>query len=340
MTTKQTVSDTLKKVLILDDRVPLDIKTEGRSTDEDSLVSLLYKRLTSTKFRKSSVDDETAKFIRSYLSRTVRKGEKLRLYFLFGGYKQARLSTAPYPDWAEFFTIGFALKTASYIESIYPNGVEVIYRGDEVVITKLDNYTKISRENYKSKFDKLLSLFTSYIPSDRKISLRYELTSETSPEEKLFPMMEQLYTKYEDRFNLLPPEIQEEKITKSYRNQCWNGEVDLTNLSDVAKRDRAKRAFIMHDAFLEADVKIAQDYFDNGVSITYRRGVPGCLHFGSCSSSSVQFWAGEGWLVKRGESFIPWIYSYEQLSNLEYEEISVNDKQFIDLGFNSIKVTT
>lgn len=331
------INNILAKLLILQEKTPLR-KEEKMLVKQGKLDEVIYSRIVSTKFRKSKMLPETAEFIKQYLRKTVPANKPLRIYFCFGGYKQARLSSAPDPEWAETFNLNFSLQMAAYVESIYPPGVEMIYRGDEVIMTYLCNYKVADRKRYTEQFTKMLELFQPKIPAERKITMRYELTSETSSEQKLISYMEKVYDKYVEKFESLDRTEQEKKILVSYRNQCWQGEKDLTQLSEAEKRARSKWAFIMHGAFLEADITIAKEYFDNGISISYRRGVPGCLHYGSCSSCSVQFWAGEGFLKQTKERLIPWILSYEQQQGVTWEVEKIQNQIFNELGLKEIRI--
>lgn len=327
----------IKSLLKISNRTFLD-SNEKKLLRKEGPLGIIYQRLTSTKFRKSGVDEDTGKLVKNYLQRTVGKNEPIRMYFLFGGYKQARLPSAPYPEWAEVFTVNFALEAASYVESIYEKGVDVIYRGDEVIMTYLGNYKVEDRNRYTKRFNQIINLFEGKIPKDRKITIRYELTRETSPERRLISLMEKLYPKYLKKFEELNEDERKQRVWKSYRNHQWDGYKNITKLSEKEKQERAKWAYIMHDAFLEADVTLAKDYFDNGISVTYRRGVPYCLHYGATSSSSVQFWAGEGYLIKRDEKLIPWIYSYDQMQGLRWVEKEVKMREFNNLGLSRIRV--
>jgi len=332
------ISHVVSSLLDIVPRSPLT-KEEEKLTQAGKLVEVIYNRVTSTKFRKSSIDEGTVNFYKKYLQKAIENNERIRLYFLFGGYKQARLSNAPYPDWAEVFNINLALKAATSIESIYDSGVDVIYRGDEVVTTLIGNYKVSARKAYAKRLNEIMALFNQHIPHNRSINVRYELTSETSPEEKLFKLMDELYPKYKKTFDSLSQEVQEQRIQKSYRNQCWDGEKDLTSLSEEERLTKVKWASIMHDVFLEADVKLAEEYFNNGISISFRKGIPGCIHYGSCSSSTVQFWAGEGFLEMRDDRIVPWILSYEQQQKISPKEIVLGDEnEFKKVGLNKIRI--
>ncbi|MEK7572073.1 MAG: hypothetical protein AAB553_07415 [Patescibacteria group bacterium] len=68
------------------------------------------------------------------------------------------------------------------------------------------------------------------------------------------------------------------------------------------------------------------------------------LHFQSqrqqsppAASSSVQFWADEGFLVKRNGKYIPWILSYEQ-QEIKTKKIPVTDPALKKLGLRTVRI--
>lgn len=136
---------TIDGLLRLEDKKPF---TSGEENTRKSLglVEVIYRRLTSTKFRKTRVGPDTEKIVRDYLTKAINNNEPLRIYYLFGGYKQPRLKSAPFPEWAEIFNLNFSCLLAGALESIYPPGLEIIFRGDDVIVTLLNN---IKRQTVK-----------------------------------------------------------------------------------------------------------------------------------------------------------------------------------------------
>ncbi|MGI8419829.1 MAG: hypothetical protein ACR2LN_04245 [Candidatus Levyibacteriota bacterium] len=109
----QTLNQFFGKLLQLDEKRKPS-KAEQTLINKGQLLDVIFQRITSTQFRRSSLDKDTPKAIKTYLKKAIVDEKPLRLYFLFGGYKQARLQSAPYPEWAELFNISFMLKAASY----------------------------------------------------------------------------------------------------------------------------------------------------------------------------------------------------------------------------------
>lgn len=324
-------------VSYLEQCLPLPIK-RPLTKDESKLPleEAIYARITSKQFRKSKVDELTEKLIKTYLHATVHKNQPIKIFLLFGGYKQSHLASFPFPEWAEIFNIQFVLQAASYIESIYPPGVTLVYRSDETVITYLNNYTRQSRQEYAQRFKSYLDLYNSYIPKDRNILIQYESVGMSSPEKELFVRMQELYPKRLALFTDLPEAEQEDRIKRAYKNQCWDGEENLTDVSEDQKRKRAKWAYIMGEAYLFADIQISETYLEQGISILFRKGVPGCLFYSSCKYSTIQFWVGEGMLIHNDQGLHPVIVSYNQKQTLSTEQVKVNSEKFNAVGLESI----
>jgi len=335
---QEKISGFIEGLFTVFQETPVDPATVRR-IQSGQLAEVIYERITSKRFRKTAVEPATADFTRKYLREAVAGGQKIRIYFLFGGYKQSRMSTAPDPDWAEVFDVSFSLEVANAVESIYKTGVDIIYRSDEMILTYLDNYSQRSREIYTGKFKQILEIFNSRIPSGRNIKLSYESAAETSPLSEVIKIVDEVYPRHEAIFNAQPREVQEEMTFMAYRNICWNGEEDLTGMPETEKLAKARKAYITRDAWIEADVKLAAAYFNNGVSISFRKGIPMCIHYGSCASSTVQFSAGEGFINIRDDKLLPWILSYNQMQEVKSEEfILTAGNPFAGVGLTKIRV--
>lgn len=304
------VSDTLLACTKLRRKPPLTADYPNSDMGESIL-----RFLTSARWRKSPVSGELMSSIADYIARRVSQNSSIRIFVLCGGYKQARIKSAPLPDWAEYFNIAFIMQLARRVHDIYEPGVEVVYRGDEVIMTEIGNYSVQDRLAYTNAFRTLIDFFIHSEITVRGITCRYSLTAETSALPMLLELMRAKYGACETAFLSLPKEEQQRRIMVSLRNQSWSGERDLTDLNEDERYLWAKTACIKHDAFLEADMELAGGYLKDGISISFRRGVPSALHYRSCASSAVQFWAGEGVLNRTAVGLRPWIASPSQLAS-------------------------
>lgn len=331
------IMTTLKNLFILPDKIPPDAN-EAKLLEKGRVTEVILKRLLSTKFRKTSMSPLLVEEIKTYVTKTVKDQKPIRIIFLIGGYKLANLSSAPYPDWAEIFNINHMLESARLIESIYPPGVHLIYRADEIFLSLFNNYPPHTLYTYTDYFKKMISLFTRHIPKSRNISISYELCTESAPVDKVLSLMDKLYPKYEKRLNAMSKKEQEACVLKAYRNQCWKGTKDLTKLSENEKWERAQWSFLTVQAFLKAEKTVAKEYFTNGVFVLFRKGFPPALHYGSCSASTVQFWVGQGFIDMYKKYPIPRILSYDQMKTISWETMKVSLPELAELKISTISV--
>lgn len=294
---------------MLDDVLPL-LHKRSRARSKSVLLGKnkevveIFALVTSTKFRKSSMGPETARFVRDRIASAVRNNKPIKIILLFGGYKQGALSSFPYPEWAEFFNVAHISSLATAIAAIYDPGVEIVYRSDGLFMPAMNGYSREDIAKYTKRFEELIAVFQAHCLKDLPISIRYELAHAPDPLVSFTTAVENLAKKKEIEFQRLPVFEQENKIKKASKNQ---------NLGTVQPEDvlRLRNAYLLHEAFVEADAEVLRKEAD-GILVAFRKGVPDCLHFGSCSSSSVQFWVGEGFIHERSDGQVPCILSKQQ----------------------------
>ena len=68
---------------------------------ENELIEVIFRTITSKKFRKYSLTEEYAAHIKNSIKENVQVGKPINLTFLGGCYKLWRLEEAPESDWAE-----------------------------------------------------------------------------------------------------------------------------------------------------------------------------------------------------------------------------------------------
>lgn len=291
--------------------------------------------LVSARFRKSRCDPDYSAFVDGYIDRCSHGGIPLRLLVLIGGYKQFGLRNAPYPDWAELFNLSFVFGLGVQLAANYSPGVEVVYRSDEVVMTLLSNYTLSDRQVYMRGLERMISFTNQQVPEGMALHFSTAYTSSSSTPSELFRLMDEFYETAETDFKRLPVSEQLKRTQVSYRNQRWNGSLDLSGLNEEERLDRSRTMAIMHEAFLRADVFLSRTFLNNGVSFSFRKNVPNALHYRSCKTSSVQFWAGEGIIVNKDGRYLPWIVSKNQIGRLE--RLSVHNIPSSPLGLESLR---
>lgn len=291
--------------------------------------------ILSTKYRKSSLDKISRKYIEYQISSHIRHRRPIRLMVLMGGFKQARINLAPYPDWAEIFNINFILNVAHEIVAVYPCGVEIVYAGNEFAIPEINNYTEEDIYLYVSKFKAILDSYQKII--DPRITIYYDTHYHFDPiklledAKKRIPQYKLLFEKYDKA-------TQEKLISRAFRNIKWKGKSNLTALTANEKMKYAKEQFILNWSFVDMYLVVTEQIREKYINISFRKGLKHILHYGSCSSSSVQFWAGFGVMKKSGNKIHPWIYSPDQMKHVQnsLKKVGVTSPFFTGLDFSEI----
>lgn len=265
------------------------------------LQEFIFRKVTSNKFRKWSIDTETKQAIRKALSINLSLNKPIQFTFPWGGYKLWCLPSAPMIDWAEFFAISFYCKFVAPILQVYKPGVEFHFVSDDVVMELMDNIPKNETEIYLKSFDNLLDHFRKYFPNNMKMDII---------------RVAGFYTKEEfgKEFNKNIKIIQKEQESLSedcklriYKtanlNIKWDGVQPWHLLSEPEKNNKIKMSPIYLDAYCALSKRKAFVRGEDKIVITVEC-LPETIPLGTTSSSAVKFWTGIGVLEAKNDSKI------------------------------------
>ncbi|HMQ97161.1 MAG TPA: hypothetical protein PKC42_03630 [Candidatus Nanoperiomorbaceae bacterium] len=244
---------------------------------------------------------------------------------MVGGYKQARLSSAPHIDWAEVFNVRHMLRLACELAARYESGVELVWRFHTSILSQINNYSLSDFEVYAQEFDRLLAHYAQCL-GDIPITMRIEYAGNPREGESYVGQLEPQLEQYERWFDGLGEHEQAQLIAKSWRNIKWEGREQWAGLNEHEKYDKAKRALLLDKAFLDNDPITSTPTCETGITIYSRAGgAHDRLQYGGCSASSVQFWAGEGVFEVRTERVVPVIMPYSSNTRIVREQIAIPD---------------
>lgn len=299
--------------------------------------AFVFKTLTSKKFRKWAIDEQTHDNIQQAIRLNVAANEPIKLTFPFGGYKLWRLPTAPEVDWAEFFTISYYLSYLAPIAAAHPPGATLSFCSDDIIIERMNNIPDADQNIYAHSFNVLLDAFRAHLPHNVAIELmrvRDMYPDRNEYERELAANIE----RFEREFDALDPSVLAAKEKSSALNIRWDGVHDLMGLTNEEKSQMIRRGATLHDAtcyvskrqtFVRGPDKIV--IFGNRI----RNSIP----IGTTKSSRTKFWTGFGVLERRGDEYLERILSpeqYEKTKNVEHEIVPVD---FIPLkNFSEINV--
>jgi hypothetical protein len=147
---------------------------ELTASDTDSLnrdkAEWITKRLTSKRFRKAKVNDETLADLKKKVRQSIEQNKPIYLLLLFGGYKHFWNPSYPEIDFAEVFNLRFMYEYAAPILAAHTPGVILDYEAEDVIIPWMDNYPEADIDRYAASFKKLIELYLKSCPGNFKVN--------------------------------------------------------------------------------------------------------------------------------------------------------------------------
>ncbi|MBA3724578.1 MAG: hypothetical protein H0W89_06885 [Candidatus Levybacteria bacterium] len=299
-----------------------------------SLEEFLYKKLTTKKFRKWSLDEASSKRIKEAIALNVQTQKPIQCIFPFGGYKLWNLDSAPTVDWAKFFTIAYYLKWIAPILKVYQPGIHFTFSSDDVIVERLDNIPPKDTKAYFDSFKNLLQIFAQHFPANLTMDIVRvaDLYTSEAFEKEFASHLPEMMKAYENP----EPNRYQKMLATSALNFQWNGVQDFTTVSESEKQKKIKMGPIIHDAYGKM---VGRRAFVRGEEkiVVFTTPIPNAIAIGTTKTSVTKFWTGIGVLEKYNDAFKARILSPEQIKSEQMiEEVSVH---IIDLkNFQTIAV--
>ncbi len=297
---------------------------------QKGLEQYIFDKVTSKKFRKWSIDENTKKLVREAIATNLDKKQPIQFTLPFGGYKIWRVPSSPEVDWAEFFSICYYALYLSQITSVYEPGASLCFSSDDVIVEQMDNIPKSDTEAYFTSFQTLLNFFRPYFPKNLSLRLirvadlyasRLEYDQELA--EKILEMKK--------IYKTLDSSIVAGKRKTSEFNIHWDGAKDLTSLTEKEKRDLINLGPILHDGYCTLSKRKAfvrgQDKIVIFPSVPINNGIA----IGSTKNSIVKFWTGFGVIHEGRFSFQDRILSPKQIDQIKDEKHETIDIDLVPL---------
>jgi hypothetical protein len=290
----------------------------------------LFEKIISSKYRRTALDDETVKNIQKKISQHVAGGMPIEFSIPFGAYKAWQLESYPEPDWAEVFNLHYICEYASQLAAAYPPGIIINYSYTDDIMHIISNTDRERNRQYIPRFNSFLSLFQSKCPSNITLnSIRInDFYDNGDILGELYDNYEFNKTHWEEKYST---EERESKIKSAQRNLCPDGPEDLRQLSESEWEVRCLEAAMLCDALDSLKMRRWFNKYSTNIQIIFVRGRNLSLHFGSCETSTVQFWVGSGAVeIRQNGTLLPRILSYNQASRLKDSLESFNLKNIYD----------
>ncbi|MFA6272270.1 MAG: hypothetical protein WC693_04160 [Patescibacteria group bacterium] len=329
----------------LEEKIKTCVQTEIRTVDREFLNSqgmeeYIYRMLTSKNFRKWKIVDNYIEEIKKSIKYAVSKNEPLELTWFFGGYKLWRISSSPYVDWAELFSIIYLVNYASSVATVYDPGVKIIFWAAHPSVMKYQsNIPEEDCLNYRESFNMLLNIIRPSLPNNITVELKsFEILYPNPKEylEELNRMILEVEREYKKGWTV---ERKDRKNASSVLNIQWQGAENWRDLSAAEKEEKIRRGPIIHDGYCRLS-KIGQVIRGLGkIDLTATPIPNGSIAVGCTSSSVTKFWTGFGVLEKRGDGYVERILSPKQLDSIKGRPHDIIKSKIIPLkNFEEILV--
>jgi len=309
-------------------------------TDDDkkkNKLSFIVGKLTRKKFRRRKLVDKTKQAITEKVQLSIQSNEPIHLVVPFGGYKHFWNPSHPEPDWAEIFNFKYLTEFVSPILSVYKPGVIIEYISEDLILTRMNNYPQSALEKYSDIFRKLIEWYGKKIPTNLKF--KFFRVKEHCNSQKLIKQVESLLIKRKVEFENLSLDRKIQELHRSNRSLMWQGEKDLTTLTDQEKKQRIIESRLIELAYYETEAKpeFLGNYLseNNHICICFSYGTTHDndefedLTIGSSYGSIVDYWIGRGIFYKRGERLIPDIISRNQYELIKKDLKIVGTKNIL-----------
>ncbi len=306
---------------------------DQRKLKQDT-VGFLIDRITSGKFKKNKADVETIANLQRKVQEAVKANQPLKFTFPFGGYKLHSMPSYPSVDWAEFFTIAYYADYLSQIVEHYAPGAEFYFVSDEVIINRLNNLPQVDVDAYTESFKKLLEIFSKHFP--RNIQFKFQRVRDIyDSEQELWDELESYIPETSNNWQSFPADKKAARRTMMLLNFKFDGEKDLTKLSDTEIDKLVEDNTTLHDAYMKLTKRRG---FTRGADkiVVFTRPINDSITIGTTKYSAVKFWTGFGAVRKGEDRWEDLVLSPQQLQAKEFTTEKVD---LIDLpNFDKIRV--
>lgn len=295
--------------------------------DQEKLPDEIFRLLMSKKFRKYSTKPELNEHIKNAIKTSVDNNQSIKLVFPYGAYKLWRLEESPNPDWAELFTAMYYTKWLKPICEIYQPGIVFEYFVDDYILPKIDNIPLKIVNVYLNEYQKILNFLKNYQPQNFKMKITRFGDIYGSPG-KFDKDLQQSIKKLSAANPVFPPE--------DLKTTQLNAHPTEEQLKDP---QWCQKILLIHDAYMI--IKRGLGYTSNPekIPVFCQPLASGkYLIVGTTKTSIAKFWVGVGALKRRGDEFIEYVLSPNQLetqkTTKEYTSITGLDSK----NFSQIRI--
>ena len=148
------------------------VRDQKSKKNTTNLHNRIYNLLLNNKFKRWAVADSYKVKILKTIKICIKKNLPIHFTYPFGGYKLWRLDSAPYVDWAEFFSISYIIRRLFIISLIYKPGFNIEFISENYFTHKITYISMSDLKKYRDSFKELILYFRKIIPKNIQISYK------------------------------------------------------------------------------------------------------------------------------------------------------------------------
>lgn len=298
-----------------------------RKIAKEDLADEIFRVIVSKKFRKYSAKPHLIEQIKNAVLVNIENSQPINFTFPHGAYKLWRLEEAPFPDWAELFTVMYYTNWLKSICEIYTPGVWFDYFVDDLIVPKIDNIPMEDVEVYLVEYQKVLDFLKKYQPKNFKMTITKFETLFTSRKAFDVALQENV-----EKLSLTNPTFAEEDL----RVVELNAKPTAEQLKDPEWREKIR---LVHDAYITMKKDIGYYFHPTKIPVFSQPLASGkFIAVGTTKTSIAKFWVGVGVLEKDGESYKEYIFSPKQIESHNFHKEIIDIDGLDSKNFKSIRI--
>ncbi len=315
------------------------IKYDEKRLERGGREAYIFDVIAQSSLRLGPLTEELSRYVRQRIKYVLQHNKPIKLAVTIGGFKNIHAKSSPHIDWAEVFQLDFLLRKLLVISQIYAPGIKIEYSGDTYALCFIDNLKEDWIKIYNEEFANLCSVVQRRLPSNVSIPIN---NIENIYDMKELEKRVDLMVSSTDWSNPAIKQLLKERIRRAENNFAFNGRLDYGTLKQSERQKLLEESVLKSKYYLDIDFTERSDYLLGleNIIFLHRTGFSDCYPITSVEGTDVQYWEGNGVLLKRKDDTLkPYIVSPKQYEKREVVgEFGIKGYKSIAPMLDSIKV--
>ena len=252
--------------------------------------TMLFKTMTSGKWRRSALDDASRRDIQDKIEHAISKDAAIEFSVPFGGYKSWTLHSYPHLNWADVFAVNFLRRFGEDVAQFGRCKVVITFSYCSGVMDLVNNMRLDEQDLYTREFQKLLDAF-----SDSRVQMAlFDIADKFRSLDALRERVRDGASVVSQGWETLDQGARLKRLRSAERNLQRNGVEDLRALDEQELESRIERSAMFCEALDCLPERREFNKFSSRIQLVHVRGPTPSIHLASCDTSSNHFGVGDG----------------------------------------------